>query len=82
MAIIKQGGSNPNAGKVTTTMGLRERRPPLCMSCGQRNPGIYTINGYGQQVCPDCAGEKHRLVLTDCDPLTCACGRCDAGESA
>ena len=84
MAIIKIGGSKPNAGKVLTTMGYREPRPPLCMKCGQRKPGgLYTVNGNGQTVCPDCAGEKHRVVLTGCEDVECACGKaCDDGQPA
>lgn len=67
MPIVRQGGSNPYAGKVMTTQGYREARPPLCMVCGQRKDGIYTINGNGQQVCPDCASPKDRKALQgDC----------------
>ena len=83
MAIIKQGGGDPYKGKVMTTMGYREPRPPLCLVCGERKDGLYTVNGYGQQVCPDCAGEKHRVVLTGCDGENCACGEsCDEPEPA
>jgi len=79
MSVIRQGGSNPYQGKVMTSMGMREARPPLCMKCGERKDGIYTINGNGQQVCPDCAGPKHREALTGvCDPENCACGNADA----
>lgn len=63
MAIIKQGGSNPYAGKVNTTMGMRESRPPLCMVCGERKDGIYTKNGYGQDCCPDCASPRDLPIL-------------------
>lgn len=67
MAIKKVGGGNPYAGQVMTTQGYRAPRPPLCLVCGQRKEGqIYTINGNGQQVCADCAGEKHAQVLKAC----------------
>lgn len=83
MAIKRVGGSDPYKGQVMTTMGYREARPPLCMACGQRKDGIYTINGNGQVVCPDCAGEKHRIVLTGCDDSSCACGGdCGCGDAA
>lgn len=74
MAIRKEGGSNPYAGQVMTTMGYRAPRPPLCMKCGQRKDGIYTINGNGQQVCPDCASPSDREVLTG---VCCEDGPCD-----
>ena len=81
MAIVKQGGSDPYAGKVMTTMGLRDRRGMLCMVCGERKDGNFTVNGYGQPVCPDCASPKDRIVLTGCDPETCACGESVDAES-
>lgn len=82
MAVIKQGGSNPYKGKVMTTMGYREARAPLCMACGERKDGIYTRNGYGQEVCPDCASPNDREVLVGkCDPENCACGEKADGES-
>ena len=75
MAIVKQGGGDPYRGtKVMTTMGIRDRRPLLCYVCGERKDGLFTVNANGQQVCPDCAGEKQRVVLTGCDPENCACG--------
>jgi hypothetical protein len=63
MAVIKQGGSNPHEGQVMTTMGYRAPRPPICRVCGERREGLYTINGYGQEVCPVCAGEKNADAL-------------------
>lgn len=48
---------------VTTTMGLRDHRPPRCMKCGERKDGLFTVNPNGQEVCPDCAAPKHREVL-------------------
>ena len=79
MAIVKQGGSNPYAGKVMTSMGYRESRPPLCMSCGERKEGLYTVNANGQQVCADCAGSRDKAVLRGCcDPGSCACGKVEA----
>lgn len=81
MAVIKQGGSNPYQGKVMTTMGYREPRPPLCMKCGGRKPGLYTVDGNGQQVCPDCASPADREILVGkCDPDKCACGEKTDGE--
>lgn len=76
MAIKKVGGKNPNAGKVTTTMGLRDRRPPLCMKCGERRPGqLYSVNANGQEVCADCAGDREQAVLAPA-----ACAECDPDE--
>lgn len=71
MAILKQGGSNPYAGKVNTSMGMREPRPPLCMVCGERREGqIYTVNANGQTSCATCAGPKHaKTLLGVCDPV-------------
>jgi hypothetical protein len=82
MAIVKQGGSDPYKGKVMTTMGYRDSRPMLCYVCGERKDGNFTVNANGQATCPDCAGEKHRLVLTGCDPESCACGKCDDGDAS
>lgn len=84
MAIVKQGGSNPYHGKVMTTMGYRDPRAPLCMQCGEyKNGQLYTVNGYGQAICADCAGPKNAPVLKGhCDPDDCACGRVTGdGES-
>lgn len=68
MAIKKTGGSNPNAGQVTTTMGMRASRPPLCLRCGLRKEGqLYTINANGQQVCADCAGGSNLAILAPCE---------------
>lgn len=78
MAVIKQGGSNPYAGKVMTTMGYKEPRPMLCYVCGQRKDGNFTVNANGQPMCPDCAGPKNAGALTGtCDPENCACGQPD-----
>jgi hypothetical protein len=83
MAVVKQGGSNPYAGKVMTTMGYREPRPMLCKVCGERKDGLFTVNGNGQEMCSDCAGPKNRLVLTGCEDQDCACPEpCDDGEQA
>ena len=82
MAIRKEGGSNPYAGKVMTTFGYRESRPPLCMKCGQRRPDqIYTINGNGQVTCADCASPQDQAILKGCcDPGNCACGLVEPDE--
>lgn len=77
-------GVNPQAGRVMTTQGYRERRPPRCMKCGERkDDGLYTVNPNGQAVCPDCAGAKHAAVLkgTSCGPdCTCSPECRDGGE--
>ena len=80
MAVIRQGSKSPYAGKVMTTRGPRDPDKRLCMQCGEMKPdGLFTINGYGQAVCPDCAGPKHARVLdafahkTDCDDGVCTC---------
>ena len=76
MALIRQGGQNPNSGQVNTTMGLRAPRPPLCEKCGERKHQIYTVNANGQTVCADCAGSMGAGVLNSfCeDPENCNCG--------
>jgi len=59
-----------------TTMGYREARPPVCEKCGERKDGMYTQNGNGQWICPDCASPQDRDILRGtCDPETCACGK-------
>lgn len=63
MAVIRQGGNNPHSGKVNTTMGLYEPRPPLCEKCHERKDQLYTKNVNGQTVCADCAGSAGRGVL-------------------
>jgi len=64
MALVKQGGGNPYVGQVMTTAGYKSSRPPLCMVCGERRPGqLYTKNGYGQDVCADCASPHDREIL-------------------
>lgn len=65
----------PNTGRVMTTMGYKEARPPLCMKCGERREGqLYTINANGQEVCADCASPKNAGLLkgTSCGP-DCTC---------
>lgn len=80
MAVIKQGGTNPLAGKVMTTRGPRDPDLRLCYGCGQKKPdGLFTINGYGQVVCPECAGPKHKGALdavvhrAACEDGLCPC---------
>jgi hypothetical protein len=54
MAVIKQGGFNPHAGKMTTTTGIKEysRR---CMQCGlPKEDDIFVQNANGKMVCGDC----------------------------
>jgi hypothetical protein len=50
------------------------------MGCGEMKPdGLFTIDGNGKAVCPDCAGPKHRGALgavahrTDCEDGLCGC---------
>ena len=73
MAIIKIGGVNgpnaPHKGEGMTTMGYRAPRPPLCEVCGGHNEGIYTINGNGQQIGPECQSPRDREALQGvCEP--------------
>jgi len=74
MAVIRQGGSNPNAGKMTTSTGIKEysRR---CMSCGLiKDDDIFTVNANGKAVCSDCATPANRRAFkTDCDDGVCTC---------
>lgn len=63
-----------------TTRGQRPVRDLLCYKCGNRRPGIFTVNANGQQVCPECAGSIGSGVLQTCDPENCACGKVEDGE--
>lgn len=66
MAIIRQGGSNPYDGKVMTTMGYRQRRPPRCMNCnGFKEGQLYTVDVNGRTVCADCASPKDAAILVE-----------------
>jgi hypothetical protein len=66
MAVVRQSGVNPNAGKVNTTMGLREARPPLCWTCHERREGeIYGISANGAPICSTCATKK--VLATECE---------------
>lgn len=81
MAVVRQGG-NPNVGKVMTTTGLKEARPPVCTNCRERRPGLYTLDANGSLVCGQCSGSFGEGILRDkCDPDTCACGAETADES-
>lgn len=77
MAIIRQTGHTANAGRVTTTMGLREPRPPVCTRCRERRENVlYTIDPNGQIICGECSGSIGAGVLKGvCDPDNCACGK-------
>ena len=46
---------NTQRGAVSTTMGLRKRRPPMCSECGQRKDTVLVGNANGGYVCSDCA---------------------------
>lgn len=64
MALIKQGGS-PNNGKITTTMGIKDYRAPVCVTCRERKEGqIYSRDPNGQLRCEDCAPSKHKDILS------------------
>ena len=71
MAVIKQGGGNPYAGKVMTTQGYKEHRAPVCTNCRQRKDGqLYTVNANGQIVCADCSGNRPCLRRLRSSPTT------------
>lgn len=79
MSVIKQGGSNPYAGKVMTTRGPQEFRR-RCMGCGEyREDGLFTVRDDGKAVGPCCAGSKQFSVLdgvvhrTACEDGLCEC---------
>lgn len=75
MAVIRQTGSNPYAGKVMTSNGLKDRRPPVCTKCRERREGLYTLDVNGSLVCGVCSGSMGDGILRGkCDPETCACG--------
>jgi len=79
MGVIKQGGSNPYAGKVMTTRGPKEPGKRLCYVCGQMKPdGLFTVNANGKIACPDCAGSSRGALRgaihrTDCEDGLCGC---------
>lgn len=81
MAVIRQGGNDPYGGKVMTTQGYKEQRPPVCTNCRQRKVGqLYTTNANGQIVCADCSGSYGEGILRGvCSEGECAC---DAGDPA
>lgn len=64
MPLIKQGGSDPYSGQDFTTTGYKAHRPPVCMKCGERKKGLYSINVNGQLVCADCMGRAGEGVLS------------------
>jgi len=63
MAVVKQGGQ-PYSGKVWTSNGPKDRRPPVCAQCRERREGLYTISVNGQLICGQCSGEYGRGILT------------------
>lgn len=66
MALVKQTGPNPHAGMVNTTMGMKNRRPPLCWTCRERREGeIYGLTANGQPICETCATKK--VLDTGCE---------------
>jgi hypothetical protein len=77
VSIVKQGGTNPYGAKVTTSMGLREPRAPLCTRCRLRKDGeLYTLDANNQLICATCAGPKnHKVLKGTCDPENCPCGK-------
>lgn len=53
-----------SGNKVMTTMGLREKRPPVCDSCRERKQEqIYSRDPNGAFVCEDCANSRQRKML-------------------
>jgi len=65
MAVIKQGGSG-FPGAVSTTMGMRARKPPLCGTCRQRRPEeIYEIDANGAPICSTCSNGLSQEVMDD-----------------
>jgi hypothetical protein len=48
-----------------TTRGRIPARDMLCFKCGERKPGMFTVNANGQQVCPDCSGSQGAGVIRD-----------------
>lgn len=76
MSVKREGGWNPNAGRITTTMGLRENRAPLCeaISGGHRSSAILVKDANGKMVCPDHAGSMVRGVVTSAPGCKCADG--------
>ena len=70
MALVKQ--------MVMTSNGPKPARDMLCYKCGERRPGLFTVNANGQSVCEECSGSLGKGVLSQvCDPETCACGKVD-----
>jgi hypothetical protein len=63
MAIITRGGERREDGQVMTTMGLRDRRAPLCEGCGGRHDGLYTKDSNGKWVGAECAKAADAAVL-------------------
>ena len=66
MAVLHQGGRDPNAGKSLTTRGYKDRAVRQCGECGLDKPDdLFTMNANGKFICPDCAGAKHAKVLAN-----------------
>lgn len=64
MALIRQGGSGSVPGKVNTTMGMRDRRAPVCNTCRERKAGqIYSRTANGEFICYDCASPRQREMI-------------------
>lgn len=80
MAVLKQGGGNPYAGKVMTTNGPKDPDKRQCQACGlAKTDELFTIDANGKAVCPACAGSNARRALlgvahrTDCEDGLCGC---------
>lgn len=60
------------AQRVTTSMGLKARRDPLCHTCRQRIAGdvLMTIDPNGNPICPTCMGDGSASPCTEAD---CGC---------
>lgn len=65
-----------NSGQITTTMGLRESRPPLCHGVpgGHRSSAILVRGPDGNMLCPEHAGSIGRGVVGAKSACECADG--------
>lgn len=81
MAVLKQTGPDPFAGKTLTSRGYRdnsERR--LCYECGEyKRDDLFAVSANGKPICSDCASPRNRRALlgvacrADCEDGVCTC---------
>lgn len=45
-----------------TTTETITGKPPLCHTCRERKPGLYTVDVYNKPMCYDCAVAAGRMV--------------------